>query len=203
MVGRPWTLVELRTLHQLYPRMHAWDVAKVVKRSTDGVLAKADRLGIEKSPDFVSHTAYERGKRFAKRRGDKLWSDSERSLLAGLFPVHPNSDLANIFHCSEKAVSDQAHLMGIKKSVFGRLAQKRGREGEEMAKDFFLQRGFQILETGKNHGGNIGWDAYDYIVSSPEGKRVAVNVKYAHQSLHIQPTNLYRLFRLRFLWRSS
>jgi hypothetical protein len=89
--------------------------------------------------------------------------------------------------------------MGIKKSVLGRLAQRHGREGEDMAKGFFLQRGFKILETGKNRGGIVGWDAYDYIVSSPEGERVAVNVKYAHESLHVQPTNLHRLFSLRLL----
>lgn len=197
MAGRPWTLREIRKLQQLYPERHARDVAQVLRRSTNSILAKAARLGIEKSPSFIARVAYESGKRLAQHQGNKLWSDDERSQLAALFPVRPNSDLARIFHCSEKAVRDQAHIIGVKKSVFGALAWKRGVEGEEKAKDFFLQHGFRILETGKNRGGHLGWDAYDYIVESPQGTRIVVNVKYAHNSLQIKPMNLQRLFRLR------
>lgn len=121
MAGRPWSPSEIQELYNRYPENHARDVAQVLDRTTESILAKAGRLGIQKSPNFTAYAAYESGKRLAQRRGDKLWSDEERSELAALFPVCPNSQLAGGFHCSEAAVRDQAHLMGLKKSVFGRL----------------------------------------------------------------------------------
>lgn len=196
MVGRSWTPGEIEKLEQLYPNKHALEVAQVLKRSTNSVLAKATRLGVEKSERFLANTAYSCGKRLALHQCHKLWTDRDRTRLAAIYPIKANCELASVFHCSEKAVRDQAHLMGVKKSISGSLAQRLGREGEAKAKEILVQQGFRILEIGRNRGGRIGSDAYDYIVQPPEGTPLALNVKYARHSLHIMPNNLRRLFRL-------
>jgi len=62
--GAPWTQAEDAVLRSYYPYMATWKVARMVKRGTQRVRARASKLGLAKS---VGYMASEEAYRF--RRG--------------------------------------------------------------------------------------------------------------------------------------
>jgi len=108
--GLPWTEADMTRLVELYHKNCNKDLAVELGRPVWGIIGKARALGLEKD--------YAGGYRRQYPMEIIPWSDREETLLAEMFPVNPNEEIAEKMGRSLGSIDNKARKMGLRKMKF-------------------------------------------------------------------------------------
>lgn len=182
---RPWTEEEERKLRELYPVTDANELANLLMRTRDAVVARASSLGLKKDSAFLHQIrtlAWRKGKKEERR-----WKESEDEELRRLYLQEYLSveEIATKLNRTVSAIRNRVRFLGIYRA--GDQRNEVGDEGEKLAEEYFGEKGWEILKKGNPI------TPYDFIVNI-NGVAFAINVKYAHAGdFGISIQNILRL----------
>jgi len=105
-----WTQEEIVEFKRLYGTRTDEDLAAIFGRSLDAVKRLGARYCLAKDKAFVRKLTGSSATRMPR------WSDEEIAMLAEIYPLTPNLDIAQRLNRSVKSIVSKAHNLGLKKA---------------------------------------------------------------------------------------
>lgn len=185
--SRPfWTDEEIQTFKKLYPIKTDHELTLILKKSRPTLQRMKTKLGLKKSENYKKVITK---KRLSSRKVAPMWTEEEEKKLRIMYLAGESMD--NIMLALSRPEGgiygkiknlDLHRPMKTAKSKAYRL----GKEGELIAEQVFIRKGWQIIEKGDND------TSYDFLIKNSEGSW-AVNVKHGSKA-PISRVNISRLF---------
>lgn len=186
VLGRPWSVSDLKRLKQLYPNTTNAKIARILTRTERAIQHKALDLNLLKTSQFFRAQAI----KSVAKQGYRLWSKQDLKQLRELYPIFPTREVAKRHGRTKKAVIHRAKILKIKKrsrpGMFGNNYKYLGETKEDKAIAILKSKGWELLMRG-------GYQtAYDAIMKR-DGDVFAINIKFGKKFTESKK-NLQRLF---------